>query len=189
MTILMLLGLFMMLIVLIQRGRGGGLAGAFGGAGGSSAFGTKAGDVFTKITIVVAVLWFSLAGISGMVLRAKDSANQRGFQGKNAEEDDANDKDGKAGSVVPKQDAANDGAAGIDFSKLPKSGLPAEVPSDPVPGDAAVPGTPEPGQPEDAGAAEAGAPEDPAANGEQAGAVGETPGEKQQAEAKEDAGN
>src|SRR5262249_57796175 len=34
-----------------------GLAGAFGGVGGSSAFGTKAGDVFTKITIGVAIGW------------------------------------------------------------------------------------------------------------------------------------
>ena len=38
--------LFLIALVLIQRGRGGGLAGAFGGAGGQSAFGTKAGDVF-----------------------------------------------------------------------------------------------------------------------------------------------
>ncbi|RLS51073.1 MAG: preprotein translocase subunit SecG, partial [Planctomycetota bacterium] len=44
---LVLSSLFLILLVLIQRGRGGGLAGAFGGAGGQSAFGTKAGDVFT----------------------------------------------------------------------------------------------------------------------------------------------
>ncbi len=30
------------------------MAGAFGGMGGQSAFGTKAGDLFTKITIGVA---------------------------------------------------------------------------------------------------------------------------------------
>src|SRR5690242_9487769 len=47
----------MICIILIQRGKGGGLAGAFGGVGGSSAFGTKAGDVFTKITIGVAIGW------------------------------------------------------------------------------------------------------------------------------------
>ncbi|MDP6059564.1 MAG: preprotein translocase subunit SecG, partial [Pirellulaceae bacterium] len=46
-----LTALFLILLVLIQRGRGGGLAGAFGGAGGQSAFGTKAGDMFTRITI------------------------------------------------------------------------------------------------------------------------------------------
>ena len=44
-------------LVLIQRGKGGGLAGAFGGAGGSSAFGSRAGDLFTRITIGVAAAW------------------------------------------------------------------------------------------------------------------------------------
>ena len=43
--------LLLMLIVLIQRGKGGGLSGAFGGAGGSSAFGSRSGDAFTKITL------------------------------------------------------------------------------------------------------------------------------------------
>lgn len=47
-------------VVLIQRGRGGGLAGAFGGTGGATAFGTKAGDIFTKITIYVACVWVGL---------------------------------------------------------------------------------------------------------------------------------
>nr|WP_303652438.1 preprotein translocase subunit SecG [Paludisphaera mucosa] len=56
-TILVLLSLFLICLVLIQRGKGGGLAGAFGGAGGSSAFGTKAGDTFTRITIVAASIW------------------------------------------------------------------------------------------------------------------------------------
>jgi preprotein translocase subunit SecG len=48
---------FLICLILIQRGKGGGLAGAFGGAGGSSAFGTKAGDVFTRVTIVTAGIW------------------------------------------------------------------------------------------------------------------------------------
>jgi preprotein translocase subunit SecG len=60
-TLLVLISLFLICLVLIQRGKGGGLAGAFGGVGGSSAFGTKAGDVFTRVTIVVAVIWISLS--------------------------------------------------------------------------------------------------------------------------------
>ncbi len=59
-VLLSIMSVFMVLLVLIQRGKGGGLAGAFGGMGGQSAFGTKAGDAFTKITIVTAVLWFVL---------------------------------------------------------------------------------------------------------------------------------
>jgi preprotein translocase subunit SecG len=59
-VVLLVLGLFLILLVLIQRGKGGGLAGAFGGAGGSSAFGSRAGDTFTKITIYVAAGWILL---------------------------------------------------------------------------------------------------------------------------------
>jgi preprotein translocase subunit SecG len=49
--------IFLILLVLVQRGRGGGLAGAFGGMGGQSAFGTKAGDTFTRITIGISLFW------------------------------------------------------------------------------------------------------------------------------------
>ncbi|TWT37572.1 preprotein translocase subunit SecG [Posidoniimonas corsicana] len=55
--VLFLMAVFLILLVLVQRGRGGGLAGAFGGAGGSSAFGAKAGDTFTRITIWAASIW------------------------------------------------------------------------------------------------------------------------------------
>ena len=47
---------FLILLVLVQRGRGGGLTGALGGAGGQSAFGAKAGDVFTRVTAVCALV-------------------------------------------------------------------------------------------------------------------------------------
>ena len=56
-VLVILISLVLMFIVLIQRGKGGGLAGAFGGAGGSSAFGSRAGDAFTKITLYVAAVW------------------------------------------------------------------------------------------------------------------------------------
>jgi preprotein translocase subunit SecG len=66
---------FLIFIVLLQRGRGGGLAGAFGASGGQSAFGTKAGDVFTRITIGVAVVWVALAGITGFAM-SRESQNR-----------------------------------------------------------------------------------------------------------------
>ena len=50
----------MVLLILVQRGKGGGLTGALGGPGGQSAFGTKAGDLFTRITIVAAGCWIFL---------------------------------------------------------------------------------------------------------------------------------
>ncbi|QDT39459.1 preprotein translocase subunit SecG [Stratiformator vulcanicus] len=80
MTLLMIVGLLLMFIILLQRGRGGGLAGAFGGAGGQSAFGTKAGDVFTRITIVVTVVWVALAAANGFQLRADAVVNADKFK-------------------------------------------------------------------------------------------------------------
>ena len=49
--VLALASVFLIILVLIQRGKGGGLAGAFGGTGGASAFGSRAGDTFTRVTI------------------------------------------------------------------------------------------------------------------------------------------
>src|SRR2546423_14332919 len=62
--ILSFLAIFLILLVLVQRGRGGGLAGALGGMGGSSAFGAKAGDIFTRITIVTASVWIAICLIA-----------------------------------------------------------------------------------------------------------------------------
>jgi len=59
-AVIVLLGLLLILTILIQRGKGGGLIGAFGGAGGSSPFGSKAGDTFTRITITMAGIWVLL---------------------------------------------------------------------------------------------------------------------------------
>jgi preprotein translocase subunit SecG len=54
----------LILVVLLQRGRGGGLAGAFGGAGGGqSAFGAKTGDFLTWVTVGIAAL-FLLAAVA-----------------------------------------------------------------------------------------------------------------------------
>ena len=68
MIFLLLTALVLIVLVLIQRGKGGGLSGAFGGMGGQSAFGTKAGDLFTKITIGVATFWILLCIVSVRVL-------------------------------------------------------------------------------------------------------------------------
>ncbi len=71
--LLVFTALFLILLVLIQRGRGGGLAGALGGMGGQSAFGAKAGDVFTKITIGVAAFWILLCIVAVNVLGRQQS--------------------------------------------------------------------------------------------------------------------
>ena len=65
---------FMILLILVQRGRGGGITGALGGAGGQSAFGSKAGDVFTRITIGTAVVWITLAMMTISIFNKPEAA-------------------------------------------------------------------------------------------------------------------
>jgi preprotein translocase subunit SecG len=50
------------------------LAGAFGGAGGSSAFGSKTGDVFTWITVVIATAFLIVCVIGGFVFQPESVA-------------------------------------------------------------------------------------------------------------------
>lgn len=53
-TLFVFIALLLMGVILLQRGKGVGLSGAFGGAGGATAFGSKTGDVLTWATIVIA---------------------------------------------------------------------------------------------------------------------------------------
>ena len=95
-VLLLLVSLFLVIVILLQRGRGGGLAGAFGGMGGQSAFGTKAGDVFTRITVVIAIIWVLLAGGSGVAMRmSADSFARDAFESRST------DDDGGTESIVP----------------------------------------------------------------------------------------
>ena len=60
-TLYVIICIFLILLVLIQKGRGGGLSGAFGGSGGNTAFGTKTGDVLTWATSIVFAIFIFLA--------------------------------------------------------------------------------------------------------------------------------
>ncbi len=73
--LVLILSIFLILLVLIQRGKGGGLAGAFGGVGGSSPFGSRAGDAFTRITIGVAGVWILM--IMAQVVIAQKELQER----------------------------------------------------------------------------------------------------------------
>ena len=81
-TLVIIAGLLLIFLILIQRGKGGGLSGAFGGAGGSSAFGSRAGDMFTRITIIMAAIWIFLIVIHVKVVQnSKAPTNQGGVLG------------------------------------------------------------------------------------------------------------
>jgi len=55
--------LVLILVVLIQKGRGGGLASAFGGIG-NSLLGTKTGDFLTWFTICLVAVWLILSVVA-----------------------------------------------------------------------------------------------------------------------------
>ena len=59
-TVFLIVCVLLIIVVLLQKGRGVGLGGAFGGMG-SSAFGTKTGDFFTWVTIVLVSVFLLLS--------------------------------------------------------------------------------------------------------------------------------
>lgn len=71
-TIFVFVCLFMTLLILIQRPKGGGLSGAFGGAGGGSTavFGAKTGDILTLITVGFFVVFLVLGVALNYTTRA-----------------------------------------------------------------------------------------------------------------------
>ena len=116
MVLLMLISMLLIIVVLLQRGRGGGLAGAFGGLGGQSAFGTKAGDVFTKITIGLVTVWVLLAGFTGILARHADPDYQNKGQETSTEDGDGESSIGASedekGSDEGDEKAADDDVEG-----------------------------------------------------------------------------
>jgi preprotein translocase subunit SecG len=143
--------LFLIALVLIQRGRGGGLAGAFGGMGGQSAFGTKAGDVFTKITVVVAACWILLCILAINVLGRRDSLfspSLGGMAGQNVAPQTA-PAAGAPPAAAAGGTAATPAAAAADNPSAPPAGSAAPAP------DGAAPATQSPPAPENPAAAPA----------------------------------
>lgn len=125
--LLFITSVFLILLVLIQRGRGGGLAGAFGGLGGQSAFGTKAGDLFTRITIVVATVWILLCAASVKLLNNTNNGLLSDGLGATSAKSSLDDAASKAPadnkSTAPSD--AKDAAAPATDSKAPAAEAPA----------------------------------------------------------------
>ena len=72
-TLFIIICVLLIILVLLQKGRGGGLGAAFGGLG-TSAFGTKTGDVLTWATIVLTGLFLLLAVVTALAIRPTPTA-------------------------------------------------------------------------------------------------------------------
>jgi preprotein translocase subunit SecG len=142
----------LMLVILVQKGRGSGLSGAFGGGGGgSSAFGAKTGDVFTWITVGLAALFIVSAVAANYVLDESPTAM--------AEREQASEATG--GSETPETPPADtapgestgtelpvgaDPGATTNAPPAPEEGAGETTPASPKPVEPAAPG---PGAAED----------------------------------------
>ena len=161
----------MILIILLQRGRGGGLAGALGGAGGQSAFGAKAGDTFTRITIVTAVIWFTLCLLAIRIMNPalRTTADRSGLSSGEVidvgSEEEGNGGEPASGDGAP---ASGDGAPASGDAEPAanenKDGKTGEAAS----GDQDQPASP----PAEGEADNAGKPEEPPANKDESGGQG-----------------
>lgn len=121
-VLFLLCGVILVLLVLIQRGRGGGLAGAFGGPGGHSAFGTKTADVFIKVTAVLGAIFFILAVVTALVMRYQQSQLWSAEEPAPAE---APAEPGTGPGETPAAPASESGgAAAPETPKMPDSGAP-----------------------------------------------------------------
>jgi preprotein translocase subunit SecG len=63
----------LILIILIQKGRGGGLSAAFGGGMAGGILGSKTGDFLTWVTIVLVAMFLTLAVVMAKFYKPSDS--------------------------------------------------------------------------------------------------------------------
>lgn len=65
----------LILVVLIQKGRGGGLSGAFGGAMASGILGSKTGDFLTWVTIILVGVFLTIAVVMAKYYKPEEVGN------------------------------------------------------------------------------------------------------------------
>ncbi len=101
--VFMLICPLIIFIILVQDPKGGGLAGVFGGAGGSAAFGAKTADVVMKATVSLGIVFFVLALVLGISLKQTSTGPETTLVPETtlAPELPAPDADAPAVGVVP----------------------------------------------------------------------------------------
>jgi len=105
-VLFLLVSVVVVLTILIQKGRGGGLSGAFGGGMASGLLGSKTGDFLTWVTIVLVAVFLILA-----VLMAK-------FYRPSVSEYGASTPP-EAGQTVPAEDSPTEIPAPADTATQP----------------------------------------------------------------------
>ncbi|MCP3978682.1 MAG: preprotein translocase subunit SecG [bacterium] len=116
---------FLVLVVLLQTGKRADLAGAFGGGGSQTAFGTRgAATVLAKFTTAAAVL-FMITSLSLSIVSVRNAGGVGGSVLEQVEDADAGSDaadEGAALPATPDAGAIDDPAAGTDAAPSEPSG-------------------------------------------------------------------
>lgn len=105
------IGLFLIFIIMLQRGKGGGLVGALGGMGGASAFGPKADIQVLKLTIGLAIAWVVIACVGIFFNRSYAGLTYNPVGDNAGVKKDAKDKDAEKGGGKDADKGAEKGAS------------------------------------------------------------------------------
>jgi preprotein translocase subunit SecG len=141
-SLLFMLSMFIIGIILLQRGKGGGLTGALGGLGGQSAFGVKAGDLFTRITAVAVLIWIFVCALACRwylpdnldIVADQGSSTSIGGLSTVGEEGAGADQTSESGVGLPLLESLPTAPAENASTPAPEiQNLPPQVPTDPQP--------------------------------------------------------
>ncbi len=106
-TLFVILSFSMIVIILLQAGKGQGLAGAIGGGmAGQSIFGGRgAADFLTKATTYLATAYMILALGIGLIYKSEAEETQKSLIQKKMEEQQANEQPSSLPVAIPGGDA------------------------------------------------------------------------------------
>lgn len=117
----------LIVIVLLQSGKGGGLTGIFGsGGGGQTIFGARAGDVMTKTTTVLAVCFMLFSLVLAILSAQRTSSLTREIEAAGMEMP-VSTESAPAGDEAAGEEAVEDSAAPVapvssDKTEAPQAG-------------------------------------------------------------------
>ncbi len=107
---------FLILVVLLQAGRGGGMGAAFGGTSQSVFGGAGAGNFLTRLTVIMAALFMLLSATLAFISSSSDKALENASRAIKAREE--------ARKLGPKEKAASSQKGAQSSSSAPEEAAP-----------------------------------------------------------------
>src|SRR5688500_5783717 len=124
--------LFLILVVLLQQGKGGGMGAAFGGGGSQTVFGgAGAGNFLTRLTAIAATLFMVLSALLSYMSSSGDRAMGAAEEVEAEQAADDDDEAGAAGTETETEVEVEAEPEG-ETSLPPSEDTPEEAAQDPV---------------------------------------------------------